>query len=246
MQLSSSVYVTHSCSALVFLRWCFLGWGRKRILQILFFSPLTRCKINGCKTSDPQLSSHAGMTRCAVPLHNTPVRICPHSALLSPAPWGRDRYTVRDIQIGIHTFFPHACRAHTHTNGCVCSCVPIGTRQSAHILSAPHNYMAHFRWAAYIHGCCYPCICRVLGHGWGCTACAIICGSENNHTELWLPQTLEDVAPTFLLIAVYIYLKAVCIGGWCCRASRNVCEYWEEYWFLERIHSAKSKLEGST
>lgn len=113
MQLSSSVYVTHSCSALVFW-WCFLGWGRERILRILLFPTLTRCKINGCKTSNPQLSCNAGMTRCAVPLHNTPVRICPHSALLSPAPWGRYGYTVRDLQIGIHTHFFPMHEDHTH------------------------------------------------------------------------------------------------------------------------------------
>lgn len=95
------------------------GVGEEKDSSDPFFSPLTRCKINGCKTSDPQLSSHAGMTRCAVPLHNTPVRICPHSALLSPAPWGRDRYTVRDIQIGIHTFFS-PCMQSTHTRQWLC------------------------------------------------------------------------------------------------------------------------------
>lgn len=34
-----------------------------------------------------------------------------------------------------------------------------------------------------------------------------ICGSVNNHIKLWLPQTLEDVAPKFLLRVVYIFLN---------------------------------------
>lgn len=58
MQLSSSVYLTYSCSALVFFQWCLLGGkGKKELKTSFFLTPLpTRCKMNGCKTSNLQLS----------------------------------------------------------------------------------------------------------------------------------------------------------------------------------------------
>lgn len=88
MQLSASVYLTYSCSALVFFQRCLLGRGCGKELKNPFFYPLPiRCKINGCKTSNLQLSfshwhdkvrsSHSPTYKCVSAFTLCSVIFCP-------------------------------------------------------------------------------------------------------------------------------------------------------------------------
>lgn len=91
MQLSSSVYLTYSCSALVFFQWCLLGGKRKKGTEkILFLPPSPQdVKWMAAKPATCNCLFHTGMTRCAVAtLHHTSVCLPSLSALPS-APWGR-------------------------------------------------------------------------------------------------------------------------------------------------------------
>lgn len=125
MQLSSSVYLTYSCSALVFFQWCLLGGKRKKgTEEILFFTPLpTRCKMNGCKTSNLQLSfSHWHDKVCS---SHAPPYECVSAFTLCPA-----ACPARQAGISMH-FSSHTNSTYTHVPTASWQCMQLCACTSA-------------------------------------------------------------------------------------------------------------------
>lgn len=127
IQLSSSVYLTY-CSALVFFQWCLLG-GKKKELKnpFFFFYPLPiSCKINGCKTSNLQLSfsrwhdkvcsSHSQTYECVSAFTLCSVTFCP----------------VRQIGIYMH-FSSYMSSTYTHMPIEFWQCLQLCAYRSVHI-----------------------------------------------------------------------------------------------------------------
>lgn len=204
MQLSSSVYLTYSCSALVFFQWCLLGGkGKKELKTSFFLTPLpTRCKMNGCKTSNLQLSfSHWHDKVCSS--HAPPYECVSAFTLCSaicPVGQGRD----------LHAFFlTHKQLIHTHVPTESRQCTQLCACTSARALSV-HSTTINGPFQV---NCLTPYgilqyTFYLVAHWWGCIYCMRTCGSVNNHTGLWLPQTLEDVAPNFCW-ELYIYFEII-------------------------------------
>lgn len=231
---------------MVFFQWCLLG-GEKRNWKILYFYPLPIRLINGCKTSNLQLSfshwhdkvcsSHSQTHECVSAFTLCSLIFCP----------------VR--QIGIYINFS-SCMNST------CTHMPIEFWQCMQLCAYENHAHLHMYLVCtpqlngpfktnYITTYVILPVYTLFVHWWVCISGMRICGSVNNHIKLWLLQALEDVAPKFLLRVVYIYWNNIqfVLKEEATELPRKmfVCKCWNLlFWFLEERCQAKIRLEGST
>lgn len=204
MQLSSSVYLTYSCSALVFFQWCLLGGKRKKGTEkILFLPPSPQdVKWMAAKPATCNCLFHTGMTRCAVAtLHHTSECVSAFTLCSAVCP-------VRQAGISTH-FSSHTDSSYTHVPTESWQCMQLCACTSA---QAPSVHSTTINGPFQVNCLTTYGISQytfyLFAHWWDCIYCMRTCGSVNNHIELWLPQTLEDVAPNFCW-ELYIYFEII-------------------------------------
>lgn len=157
--------------------------------------------MNGCKTSNLQLSfSHWHDKVCSS--HAPPYKCVSAFTLFCHLP----REAGRDLHAFLLTH-----KQHTHTQVPTESwqCMQLCACTSAQALSVHSTAITGpFQASCLTAYGISQYIFYLFAHWWGCIYWMRTCGSVNNHTELWFPQTLEDVAPNFCW-ELYIYFEII-------------------------------------